>query len=305
MPSVNSVNCSPTLRNTSVPARGSPLNPASSRERHVNGTTFQWHQRSSNLPQITPQSSHRTVASNSSAFGRPRTMSVRIAPLHVDFVIVGGGESFIECFKPTSVDSTLPLGISGLACAYALGRSGHSVCVLERARSLSQPSGGIRVPPNLTNILLEWGLGPDLARATAKCRGSTFHSCMCTITYYSLLTTQLNLELVETGEPIGHLEWREDVLKETGADFLLMHHGDLLRLFYKLCLSVGVTVNFNAAAITIRVNDDAEKIEVKTRNGRVYSADVLVGADGFGSIVREKVLGKRDYGVNSGMSVYT
>jgi salicylate hydroxylase len=113
------------------------------------------------------------------------------------------------------------------------------------------------------------------------------------------------LELVETGEPIGHLEWREDVLKETGADFLLMHHGDLLRLFYKLCLSVGVTVNFNAAAIAIRVNEDAEKIEVKTMNGRVYSADVLVGADGFGSIVREKVLGKRDYGINSGMSVYT
>jgi hypothetical protein len=28
---------------------------------------------------------------------------------------------------------------------------------------------------------------------------------------------------VETGEPIGYLEWREDVLQETGADFLLMH----------------------------------------------------------------------------------
>jgi hypothetical protein len=187
MPSVTYVNSPSSVRSTSVPARGSPLNPASSRERHTNGTAFQpvlRHQRSSNLPQITPQSSQaptRMIVSNSSAFGRPRTMSVRIAPLHIDFMIVGGGESFIECFKPytqTSVDITLTLGISGLACAYTLGRSGHSVCVLERARSLSQPSGGIRVPPNLTNILLEWGLGPDLARATAKCRGSTFHSCM-------------------------------------------------------------------------------------------------------------------------------
>lgn len=28
--------------------------------------------------------------------------------------------------------------------------------------------------------------------------------------------------LVETGEPIGSLEWKEDVIQETGADFLLM-----------------------------------------------------------------------------------
>lgn len=27
---------------------------------------------------------------------------------------------------------------------------------------------------------------------------------------------------VETGETIGRLEWKEDVIQETGADFLLM-----------------------------------------------------------------------------------
>lgn len=27
---------------------------------------------------------------------------------------------------------------------------------------------------------------------------------------------------METGEPIGYLEWKEDVIQETGADFLLM-----------------------------------------------------------------------------------
>jgi salicylate hydroxylase len=28
---------------------------------------------------------------------------------------------------------------------------------------------------------------------------------------------------VETGELLGYLEWREEVVQETGADFLLMH----------------------------------------------------------------------------------
>jgi salicylate hydroxylase len=28
---------------------------------------------------------------------------------------------------------------------------------------------------------------------------------------------------VETGEVVGHLEWQEDIIREAGADFLLMH----------------------------------------------------------------------------------
>src|SRR5262245_43431036 len=107
MPSVSYVNNSPAKKNTSAPARGSPLNPASSRERLV----------SSNPPSDT------------------NAPTVRIAPLRIHFVIVGGGESYV--FKPIRTLSRHPFsltpGISGLACAYALGRSGHSVCVLEQA----------------------------------------------------------------------------------------------------------------------------------------------------------------------------
>lgn len=85
-----------------------------------------------------------------------------------------------------------------------------------------QRAGGVRVPPNLTKILVEWGLEEELERATQKCRGSTFHSCG----YFKLVLRFSHNDSiceVETGEPIGYLEWREDVLQETGADFLLMH----------------------------------------------------------------------------------
>ena len=108
-----------------------------------------------------------------------------------------------------------------------------------------------------------------------------------------------------TGEPIGHLQWSEDVLKETGADFLLMHHSDLLRLLYNLAISVGVTVNFNSRVSTIDVNEDTEKVEVKLKNGRVFGADVVVGADGYSSIVRTVVEGQADHGTDTGISVYT
>lgn len=87
-------------------------------------------------------------------------------------------------------------GIAGVACAYALRRSGHEVHVVEEADGLGQvrPSaawtllqwrrlliygrcglqkaGGLRSPPNLTKILVKWGLGPELAKRALKCRGS-------------------------------------------------------------------------------------------------------------------------------------
>jgi salicylate hydroxylase len=69
---------------------------------------------------------------------------------------------------------------------------------------------------------VEWGLEEQLEKATQKCRGSTFHSCGYTILLPFVLEILILVE-VETGEPIGYLEWKEVVIQETGADFLLMH----------------------------------------------------------------------------------
>ncbi|TFY73913.1 hypothetical protein EWM64_g10099 [Hericium alpestre] len=118
----------------------------------------------------------------------------RQAALQIDFIIVGGG-------------------IAGLASAYALASSGHRVRVLEKLPGLQQPAGGVRVPPNLTKILLEWGLHDELVRRGSKVRPT-------------------NLESFETGEIIGYLEWQEDVMKESGAPFFMLHVRALV------CLSV-------------------------------------------------------------------
>jgi hypothetical protein len=37
-----------------------------------------------------------------------------------------------------------------------------------------------------------------------------------------ILDPHLCCFIVETGEAIGYLEWKEDVIQETGADYLLM-----------------------------------------------------------------------------------
>ena len=67
-------------------------------------------------------------------------------------------------------------GIGGLAVAFTLCKSGHRVRVLER-RDLSAPSGGMRVPPNLSKILRRWVGEEELAKVTTRCVGTPFHHC--------------------------------------------------------------------------------------------------------------------------------
>ncbi|TFK32800.1 hypothetical protein BDQ12DRAFT_638327 [Crucibulum laeve] len=191
--------------------------------------------------------------------------TARKASLQINILIVGGG-------------------ITGLACAYALGRSGHRVRVLE-GTGLPTRSGSIRVPPNLAKILVDWGLHEELSRGH-KFRRSVFHS-------------------LEESEVIGYVEWQEDVMKETGGEFLLMHQDDLHNALLTRAASVGVTVSFNTTVNSVFVNKETGQPSARLADGTVLSADLLIGADGQTSRVREYVAGVPDYGVPSGQVYHT
>ncbi|KAF8636411.1 hypothetical protein AX17_003593 [Amanita inopinata Kibby_2008] len=215
-----------------------------------------------------------------------RSMSIsKKAALPIDVIIVGGGAPYPYYLNRHATIQSL--GIGGLACAYALGQSGHRVRVLESNPGLHRLSGGVRIPPNLSKILKEWGLGPELSRMQ-KCRKSSFHS-------------------LKDGELLGILEWQEDVLQETGGDFFLMHHADLHQLLYDLACSVGAIVSFDAgvASVSVDLENDEEIPVVTLEDGTRLTADLVIGADGSNSIVREAVNGPLEYETDSGQSFYT
>lgn len=133
-------------------------------------------------------------------------------------------------------------GITGLATALRLRQSGHRVTVVDKGVGPNevcvfhhlfdciprltialdpQRKGGAHLPPNPTKLLMEWGFGKQLKRYALPVRAGTFlsgeFSCTCAINGIT------NISLAaDDGHEIGRLEWREDVLQESGADYFVI-----------------------------------------------------------------------------------
>lgn len=82
----------------------------------------------------------------------------RKAPLSLNVVVVG-------------------CGLGGLAAAYCLNQAGHKVTILESAPALGEVGAGIQIGPNLTRLLIRWGLGEKLKEVCVLPEAITFRSC--------------------------------------------------------------------------------------------------------------------------------
>lgn len=175
--------------------------------------------------------------------------SMRQAPLTADIAIVGGS-------------------ISGLACAYALGRSGHSVHVFEKCPQRHSCSAGIRVPPNMQKLFVEWGIEKELEKASVARRSDMYG--------------------MADDEYQGFLLWQADILREAGGEFSTMRWDELYDSLTALALSVGAKITYGANVVS--VHPDASKRPVLEFADRTtYTSDVVVGADGSKSRLREIV----------------
>ncbi|KAH8111815.1 FAD/NAD-binding domain-containing protein [Phellopilus nigrolimitatus] len=163
------------------------------------------------------------------------------AELRLNFVVIGAG-------------------IAGLASAYSLTQAGHSVRILESENGIQKSPGGVCIPPNMTIILQQWGLGHKLE---GSCRQVLFRSGY-------------------TGEIIGDVIYHEEVMKALEADYYLMRHFDLVNILYELAVDAGVHFDFGVQVTTI----DPAVPSVALSSGEIILGDIIVGADGNSSIVR-------------------
>ena len=70
-------------------------------------------------------------------------------------------------------------GLGGLAAAHALVQAGHRVTIVESAPAIGEIGAGIQVTPNLSRILIKWGLGEQLKKVAVMPEAIALRRCEC------------------------------------------------------------------------------------------------------------------------------
>ncbi|KZT51075.1 FAD/NAD(P)-binding domain-containing protein [Calocera cornea HHB12733] len=172
-------------------------------------------------------------------------------------------------------------GLGGLAAAFALQKAGHECVILEQAPAIGEVGAGIQVTPNVSRVLLSWGLGPQLERTAVIPQAIVFRRW-------------------ETGERVGYTKWGDLMLRDHGAPYCHIHRADFHRMLYDLAVGAGVQIRLGCAVTAI----DADKPSVTLRSGESLSGDLLIGADGVKSMIRQVIVGGPDAPVATGDAAY-
>jgi salicylate hydroxylase len=159
-------------------------------------------------------------------------------------------------------------GIGGLAAACALRDRGFEVEVYERAAELGEVGAGLQLGPNAVKVLRALGIEPELRRLAFE-----------------------PTNIVSVAGDDAHLRFREPLkavaTAQFGAPYLTAHRADLHALL--VARLPANTIHLRAQCTgTSSANGTAV---AHFADGRTVEADIVVGADGINSAVREGLFG--------------
>ena len=159
-------------------------------------------------------------------------------------------------------------GLGGLAAAGALRQHGIDVAVYERAPKLGEVGAGIQLGPNAVKVLRALGIERALRPIVSE-----------PVNYVSLAWDDARLRY---REPM-----KGPVEVDFGAPYLMAHRADLHQLLSRLLFEGCVRLDSRCTGVTFSGSAAAAQLA----NGTEIEADVIVGADGINSTVRESLFG--------------
>nr|GAT57011.1 predicted protein [Mycena chlorophos] len=95
---------------------------------------------------------------------------------------------------------------------------------------------------------------------------------------------------------MGLVQLHEDFLVDLMANFVFIKHGDLHTMLLDLAKREGVEFRYNAPVQSV----DCDAVSVTLESGERLDADLVVGADGPASLVRDAVVGEKVTGYKDG-----
>lgn len=163
-------------------------------------------------------------------------------------------------------------GIGGLTAATRLAQRGHHVRVLEQAASLGEVGAGIQMSANAVKVLQAIGVEPAL-RASG------------------VLPQAFEFRRFDSGELLHRIPLGDAHRERHGAAYYQMHRRDLhAALVDALQAAAPGAVRLDARVQAVQ--EDADGAQVELASGETLRAELVVGADGIKSQVRQHVLGQ-------------
>ncbi len=159
-------------------------------------------------------------------------------------------------------------GIGGITTALCLRHAGYSVTVFEQADALTEIGAGIQLGPNALHVLSSLGLKADLLETAVKPQA-------------------IILRHHQTGAPLLSVDL-ERFKSRYEQDYIHIHRADLQNILFKAAKIQGVA--FKLASPVISASQEEDKVCVQTPSGECVG-DILIGADGIRSTIRQSVFG--------------
>jgi salicylate hydroxylase len=162
-------------------------------------------------------------------------------------------------------------GIGGVTAALCLLKAGFDVHVYEQARELREVGAGIQVSPNASRVLHGLGLAGKLAGLGVK--PLAWHQ-----------------RRWQDGHTLLRTPLAEAMEATFGSPHYQMHRADVLRTLVDAIPPDSLHVERSLTGFV----DDGKKVELRFQDGSSAHADVLVGADGIHSTVRQILFGAQE-----------
>lgn len=177
--------------------------------------------------------------------------------------------------KPLSI-SIIGAGIGGLTAALILAKAGHHIHLFEQSSQITPVGAGIQLSPNCNRVLYQLGLG-QLLEAKAY------------------LPEGIETRHWQGGQTINEITLGHTCRQKYGFPYLNIHRADLIAILAEAAdQQDNVEVHLSSRVDSISSTADRVRIQIPDLPGpqQYFSSDLLIGADGIHSIVREYLHGR-------------
>lgn len=162
-------------------------------------------------------------------------------------------------------------GIGGVTAALALLRHGFDVEVLEQASSLREVGAGLQISPNAARVLHALDILAQVEQVAFK-------------------PERIEMRFGRSGRKVFTIPLAAETVYLWGAPYLHVHRADLLDVLVAELREKAPHAIRTGVRVAGYVTTDS-LVEVRLDTGERVVADVLIGADGIKSAVREQMLG--------------